>query len=92
MLHSSFSADVAPQNALCGENNRKRSKHPSWQLKRKFRAVSGALDFRYPDFSLGQAERPAVRLAATRPELTGSSPNPLYCERRVRKNERKKTA
>jgi valyl-tRNA synthetase len=34
--------------------------------------------FHFPDFSLGQAERPAVRPIA---EISGSSPNPLYFER-----------
>lgn len=47
---------------------------PISELKFKFGAVLETSDFRYPDFSLGQAERPAIRHVA---KITGGSPNPL---------------
>ena len=34
---------------------------PTSELKREFGAVLETLGFRHPDFSLGQAERPAIR-------------------------------
>ena len=67
-------ADCAPCVALCGDQNTKRTKHPTSKLKRKFGAVLETSGFRYPDFSLGQAERPAIRRIA---KIMGSSPNPL---------------
>ena len=67
-------AYYAPCFALCGDQNTKRSKHPTSELKREFGAVLETLGFRHPDFSLGQAERPAIRRVAI---ITGSSPNPL---------------
>ena len=67
-------ADYAPCFALCGDQNTKRSKHPTSELKCEFGAVLETSGFRYPDFSLGQAERPAIRRVA---KITGGSPNPL---------------
>ena len=67
-------ADYAPCFAPCGDQNTKRSKHPTSELKREFEAVLETSGFRHPDFSLGQAERPAIRRTA---EITGGSPNPL---------------
>ena len=62
---------------LCRFRQRE-GKHPNKKQTANsglFRRAS-ASDF--PDFSPGQAERPAVRLIA---EISGSSPNPLYFER-----------
>ena len=66
--------DYMPYLALRGDQNTKRSKHPTFELKRKFGAVLEISGFRYPDFSLGQAERLAIRRVAI---FTGGSPNPL---------------
>jgi len=67
-------ADYTPCFALCGDQNTKRSKHPTSELKREFGVVLETSGFRHPDFSLGQAERPAIRRVAI---FTGGSPNPL---------------
>lgn len=57
-------ADYAPCFALCGDLNTKRNKHLTSKLKCEFGAVLETSDFRHPDFSLGQAERPAIRRVA----------------------------
>ena len=67
-------ADYVPYFALCGGQNTKRSKHPTSELKRKLGAALETSGFQYPDFGLGQAERPAIRPNAIK---TGGSPNPL---------------
>ena len=54
-------ADYALCFALCGDQNTKKSKHPIYELKREFGAVLETSCFQHPDFSLGQAERPAIR-------------------------------